>query len=111
MKFPLLPAFVLCVSLSNVSFAGSATWKLNPATDKWELNTNWSPETVPHGASDVATLGVSTVTTVFLPVDFPHPWEISGLIFGPGASAYTVTTDHEEGHNPLGTRRVVSGIG
>jgi len=113
-KTPILScAIILTLSLGalNAVYADSATWNLNPVTDKWELDANWSPETVPHGAADVATFGVSTVTTVFLPVDFPNPWEISGLIFSPGASAYTVMTDHEEGHNPWGTSLVVSGIG
>ena len=66
----------------------SASWNLNPATGDWNNALNWSPATVPNGASDTATFGVSNTTGVFVSA----PTEVNGIVFNPGASAYTITT-------------------
>ncbi|MGH8092850.1 MAG: hypothetical protein ACREIF_05200 [Chthoniobacterales bacterium] len=68
--------------------AGSATWNLNPTSGDWNTATNWMPNTVPNGATDVATFGVSNTTGVSLSASVT----LDSIVFNPGASAYTVTT-------------------
>ncbi len=51
-----VPAMLLLFLASYSSaFAGSATWKTNPASGDWNVDANWSPMAVPNGASDTAT--------------------------------------------------------
>src|SRR5712691_8644028 len=64
-KIVLLP--VLVFSLTNqLTFAGSATWNLNPATGDWNTAPNWTPATVPNGASDIATFAISNQAAISL---------------------------------------------
>jgi polyisoprenoid-binding protein YceI len=67
---PTLRAALLLALLSlfaiQPSQAGSATWKLDPATSDWNTSTNWTPVTVPNGPSDVATFATSNQTAVSL---------------------------------------------
>ncbi|MBA2433585.1 MAG: hypothetical protein H0V54_00605, partial [Chthoniobacterales bacterium] len=76
------------------AYAGSATWKLNPTDNNWATAANWSPETVPDGATDVATFRVSNTNDITVR-DAPngtnasHP--VGEIVFTPGASAYTIT--------------------
>ena len=49
---------VLALSMTNLVFAGSATRSASPATGDWNTAANWSPATVPNGASDVATFQI-----------------------------------------------------
>ncbi len=70
-----------------VARAGSATWNLNPGSGDWNTATNWTPNTVPNAPTDSATFAVSTTTKVALSADII----VDGIIFNPGASAYTIT--------------------
>ncbi|CAN5434845.1 hypothetical protein BH18VER2_BH18VER2_07190 [soil metagenome] len=80
--------------LGGAAYAGSATWKLNPTDNNWATATNWSPETVPDGTTDIATFGVSNTTGITVG-DAPngtnasHP--VGEIVFAPGASGYTIT--------------------
>jgi autotransporter-associated beta strand protein len=67
--------------------AGSATWNLNPASGDWNTATNWSPNTVPNGPSDVATFADSNQTDVSLSA----VTEIDSIVFNPGARSFTIT--------------------
>jgi autotransporter-associated beta strand protein len=78
---------LLFLALAQIALAGSATWKPNPADDNWNNAGNWTPATVPNGVSDVATFGVSSVTTVGVDVSAFHP--LAEIVFQPGASAFT----------------------
>src|SRR6266481_1275252 len=74
MKLPIrstLIAAILTLVLSTASstFAGSATWKANPATDGWNTAANWTPRTVPNGPADTATFARSNQTGVFIAFD------------------------------------------
>src|SRR5690349_891100 len=100
MKAFLLGA-VLFVSIPISAFAGSATWDLNPATNDWNTATNWTPDTVPNGASDIATFGVSNVTDVAISFDT----EVSGIVFANGASNYIISP------TPFGSALTLSGAG
>src|ERR1043166_4175405 len=80
----LLPLIALNL---HTAHAGSATWKGNPANSDWNTATNWRPNTVPNGASDVATFSASSETVVSLSA----PTEVSSIVFNPGASAFAIT--------------------
>jgi autotransporter-associated beta strand protein len=73
--------------------AGSATWNLNAVNNHWNKAANWTPATVPYGENDVATFGASNVTDPMLGVT-PNGDAgniLGGIVFGAGASAYTIT--------------------
>ncbi|MBA3964110.1 MAG: autotransporter-associated beta strand repeat-containing protein, partial [Chthoniobacterales bacterium] len=80
-------ALLCLLSLSFVpsASAGSATWKLNPRNTIWSQPANWTPATVPNGPDDIATFGQSTKTTIG-----GSPITVNGIVFAPGASAYTM---------------------
>lgn len=71
---------------SERSSAASGMWNLNPADGDWNRAANWSPVTVPNGPSDIATFGLSNTSSVFLSA----MTELNGILFNPGASAYTI---------------------
>lgn len=67
--------------------AGTAAWQFNPSSRDWSSAKNWTPATVPNGPDDVATFDLSRKTTLTMSSDFV---ELNGIIFNPGASAYTI---------------------
>ena len=77
---------LICVVLRTAD-AGSATWNLNPASGDWNTATNWNPATVPNGASDLASFGVSNTTGIAL----SGATEVNAITFNAGASAFTTT--------------------
>ena len=93
--------FLVC-ALSN-AFAGSATWNLNPSSGDWNNAANWTPATVPNGPEDTATFAMSNITGV----SFSSFIETNSIVFDPGASAFTITSD------PAGTFSLltISGAG
>jgi hypothetical protein len=68
--------------------AGSATWNLNPASNDWNTAANWTPATVPNMPADTATFGVSNKKSISTSAGFG----LNGMVFNPGASAYTIST-------------------
>jgi hypothetical protein len=68
--------------------AGSATWNLNPGSSTWGTASNWTPATVPNGPADTATFAVSNNSAVSVDANF----EVNGIVFNPGASAFTITS-------------------
>lgn len=81
-----LPALVFALT-NQATFAGSATWNLNPTSSDWNTAANWTPATVPNGPQDVATFETSNQTGISLSVSN----EVNGLVFDPGASPFTLT--------------------
>ena len=71
---------------SQLAFAGSATWNLNPTNGDWNTAANWTPSTVPNGAADTATFDTTNKNVVALSSDV----EVSSIVFNPGASSYTI---------------------
>ncbi|HEY2714568.1 MAG TPA: autotransporter-associated beta strand repeat-containing protein [Chthoniobacterales bacterium] len=67
--------------------AGSATWSLNPTSNDWNTAANWTPATVPNGPSDTATFASSSQPAVSV----TDSVEVNEIVFGPGASAYTIS--------------------
>src|SRR5207248_11669227 len=87
----LLPALIIIFTVSS-AFAGSATWSTSPANGNWNSAHNWSPMTVPIGPADTATFGSSSITAISLSADNDmNVAELNGIVFKPGASAYTIT--------------------
>jgi autotransporter-associated beta strand protein len=90
------PAYILAAVLlpflvsAASTFAGSATWNLNPTNGDWFTASNWTPATVPNGPNDMATFGVSNVTGISTSF-YTTPPEVNGIVFDPGASAYSIT--------------------
>lgn len=84
--FPLLIALVFLLNPEQGN-AGSATWKLSPANGNWNTAANWTPETVPNDASDVATLSLSNSTSISI----FSTVTVAGIVFSPGASQFTIT--------------------
>src|SRR5690348_12821628 len=78
---------VLLLSAAGPAFAGSGTWSASPASGDWNTAANWSPTTVPNGPADIATFGSSSLTNISTSQDTA----VNGIVFNPGASAYTVT--------------------
>ena len=80
-----IASFQLVLSLQT-TYAGSATWNLNPTTGDWNIAANWTPATVPNGVSDIATFGMSNATHVLLSATT----DLDSIIFGNTASAYSL---------------------
>ncbi len=83
---------MLFFSARSVSFAGSATWKLDPINDDWDHDANWMPEIVPDGPADTATFQKSHITNVSI-THGEKDTELSEVVFDPGASAFTISLD------------------
>src|SRR3954470_18247781 len=83
----------------QTSHAGSATWNFNPGSGDWNTATNWTPATVPNGSGDTATFNQSTTGSVVISA----MTEVNGIMFNPGASAFTIAPDSQE--------LMISGVG
>ena len=71
------------------SAAGAAQRGIKiPGSNNWNAATNWTPATVPNGASDIATFGVSTITNPSI----SSITEVNEMFFGVNASAYTINS-------------------
>jgi autotransporter-associated beta strand protein len=82
----LLPALILLLSIQT-SHAGSATWLASPATGDWNTAANWTAGGPPNGSADTATFDLSNTTGVSISAST----EVNGIVFNPGASAFTVS--------------------
>lgn len=91
----ILPFTVLLLfSSQSFSFAGSATWQLNPTSSDWNTAENWTPNTVPNGPFpngpfDIATFGPSNVSDVSLSAET----NVARIEFNADASAVTINTE------------------
>jgi autotransporter-associated beta strand protein len=84
---------VLLLSSAGATFAGSATWNLDPVSGNWNTAENWTPAVVPDGEGDVATFDVSHITDINVTITdvVEGGTVVSGVVFNPGASAYTIS--------------------
>jgi autotransporter-associated beta strand protein len=85
----------MCICLPL--YAGSAIWLQGPTNGDWNEQNNWMPATIPNGATDVATFGNSSVTS--LQISSNSDEEISAIVFGTGADAFTITAVEVPGTN------------
>ena len=72
--------------MPEAAWAGSATWNVTPITSDWNTAANWTPSTVPNGASDVATFGFSNLTSISLSADT----SVSEIGYATGAPSYSI---------------------
>src|SRR5438067_11997773 len=72
----LLAICALTLASAASAHAGSATWS-GQLNSNWNVFQNWSPQTVPNGPSDVATLGGSNNRDVYLSANT----EVYGITF------------------------------
>ena len=89
----------LCSSGSLRAQFGSATWKAAPVDGDWIFVSNWTPAQVP-GPGNTATFGISNITALTPSGNV----EVGSIIFGVGASAYTLSV-------PAGRVFAISGAG
>src|SRR4051794_27242866 len=80
----LLSGFI-CLINSSVQ-AGSATWKLDPTNGTWNDAAKWTPNSIPNGATDVATFGLSNTTSISLSA----VTQVGAVVFNSGASAFSI---------------------
>lgn len=99
------PVLVFLRFASAIASGASATWNLNPTDSVWQTATNWTPATVPNGPNDIATFGVSNRTAITN--DTLHDIEVNGIVFNPGASAFTIAF----GNSSFFEDYVISGLG
>ena len=95
-KLPIIVSLIVAID----ALAGSATWKNSPTSPDWNTAANWTPATVPNGASDTATFAISSKTRVSL----SDNTLVNGIVFEPGASAFTITV-------PLDSSLEFDGVG
>jgi outer membrane autotransporter protein len=107
----LLPVLVLVLTIES-SFAESATWKATPFDGDWNgiffgkrFQTNWTGNVIPNGPEDTATFATSSITDVFLSEDT----EVNGIVFNPGASAFTISVGTDS--QGVGLTLTISGVG
>jgi len=92
--------------MGEVSFAGSATWKLDPVDNNWNNPANWTPPTVPNGPTDVATFAESNRTEL---VFSSTRTEVAGIVFTSDASSFTITASPAAAHTSV--TLTISGAG
>jgi autotransporter-associated beta strand protein len=78
----------LLLSTASSSFAGSATWKATPANTDWNSAANWIANGPPNGPADTATFATSNIKRPVISATT----EVNGIVFNPGASAFTITS-------------------
>src|SRR5215467_11960600 len=94
----------LLLSTASSSFAGSATWNASAANDEWFNVNNWVQRTIPNSPSDTATFASSNRTSIDI---FAFDMELNGIVFNPGASAFTIATNLQATTLQL----IISGVG
>jgi autotransporter-associated beta strand protein len=82
------PLLTLLLATASSSFAGSATWKATPANTDWNSAANWIANGPPNGPADTATFATSNIRRPVI----SQTTEINGIVFNPGASAFTITS-------------------
>jgi autotransporter-associated beta strand protein len=81
-------AVAISVLAPIVAQAASATWDLNPSSDDWNTDANWTPMTVPNGSTDIATFALSNTTNVSISANT----EVNGITFTEAATnPYIIT--------------------
>ncbi|HEU0209888.1 MAG TPA: hypothetical protein VFQ78_13040, partial [Candidatus Udaeobacter sp.] len=85
-----LAMIMISLRPSSVS-AGSATWNSNPVNNQWYNANNWTPATVPDGATDIATFGTTTQPAITISDSTDSLTVLNGITFNSGASTYILT--------------------
>src|SRR5205809_6627984 len=83
---------LICLLAGHIAQAGSATWNLDRLDNDWNNPANWTPQTVPHGPTDVATFAESSKTDLKFSA---AATEVAEMVFEPGASSFNITASGE----------------
>ncbi len=102
----LLPALVGLLATAP-SYAGSATWLLDPADNNWSNPNNWMPNTVPNATTDTATFGTSDTTSIAMAA----PINLASFTFAPGASAYVISVVNNQLVELWGSPNIINNSG
>src|SRR6476646_6409042 len=100
----LLTPYAFALLIASPARAGRANWS-GQLNSNWNVFQNWSPQTVPNGPSDVATLGGSNNRDVYLSANT----EVSGITF-PKPITPLIRVDYAVTVNPTFTL-TISGTG
>jgi len=88
----LLPSVAAMLTLglatASSSFAGNATWLASPANTDWNSAANWTAGGPPNGSTNAATFATSNIKRPVISATT----EVNGIVFNPGASAFTITS-------------------
>jgi hypothetical protein len=85
----------------SVTYAISTQWDLDPISGDWNTAANWTPNGVPNGPADTATLGLSNTTAVSISANT----EVNAITFTSAATnPYTITASP-------GLTLTISGVG
>src|SRR5262249_28209707 len=76
------------LSTASSSYAGSATWKTTPANTDWNSAVNWIANGPPNGPADTATFATSNIRRPVI----SQTTDVNGIVFNPGASAFTISS-------------------
>src|SRR5262245_18175852 len=76
------------LSTASSSFAGSATWKATPVNTDWNSAANWVANGPPNGPADTATFATSNIRRPVI----SQTTDVNGIVFNPGASAFTISS-------------------
>ena len=71
---------LLLLITGQIVRAGSATWNFNPTSSDWNTAANWTPDTVPNGPTDIATLATSNTTDISI----SQRTDLDSLVFSRG---------------------------
>ena len=85
---PSAAILTLLLSTASSSFAGSATWKATPADMDWNSAGQLDCLRPPNGPADTATFATSNIRRPVI----SQTTEVNGIVFNPGASAFTITS-------------------
>jgi autotransporter-associated beta strand protein len=107
---------LLLLSARTTTFAGSATWQLDPATGDWNTATNWTPTTEPNGSADTATFSLSNTTEISISTGTTvdgttFNTAVDGITFAAGASHFTITVNPFVAANANNNFLTLSGVG
>src|SRR4029453_2872077 len=78
----------LGLATASSSFAGSATWLASPANTDWNSAANWTAGGPPNGSTNTATFATSNIRRPVI----SQTTEVNGIVFNPGASAFTISS-------------------
>ena len=99
-SFQLLALTCALFSISAPAVAGDATWRVDPTDANWNNADNWMPKTVPNGAGQTATFGMSMQTSLTIMADT----EVGTIAYTTAADSFSIAIAAQ-------TSLTISGVG
>ena len=92
------PLAALCTFLLSSTISPAQTWSPVPLNNNWNDALNWLPPNVPDSAGESALFAVSAITNPAV----TNAISIEGIIFNPGALAYSISNEFSVALNGTG---------